>query len=246
MKPSILLVILIPMLVLASLLLWPEVDLIVSSWFHTSGKGFLLANNSWFLWLHWLAYYGARVVGVILALLAGIAYVLRKDIFCVDSKGWFFLFLALMIGPVLIANVVLKDHWGRARPREITEFGGAASFSPAWIPQLRVHRNDSFVAGDAAFGFYLPCFAFVVPLPKKSERKSLTRRFFWGGMAAGSLLGFSRIAMGAHFFSDVLFAAFFMLACCSVLHAALFGRTLTAIYWRNWFFAHGKKEVTLG
>ena len=108
----------------------------------------------------------------------------------------------------------------------MTEFGGRAAFSPALIPQATAHRNGSFVAGDAAFGFYLTAFAYMF------GRNS--RRVFWGGMAAGGAFGLARIMMGAHFLSDVLFAAFFMLLTIALLHALMFGRKDTRDFWRDW------------
>lgn len=248
MKLPIPLVILLVMLVLSCFLWWPEIDLTVSGWFYESDKKFSLAIHPLFLFMHSVAYYGARVLGVGLFVVAMVAFY-RKAVWGISGKAWLFLFIALMVGPVLLANVILKDHWGRARPREVAEFGGVYSFSPAWIPQQHARRNDSFVAGDAAFGFFLSSFAYVVPLAAASRRRekpNLSRRVFWGGMAAGSLFGFARIAMGAHFLSDVLFAAFFMLGTSALLHLAMFGSRATAIYWRNWFFVDAKKAVTPG
>jgi lipid A 4'-phosphatase len=128
-----------------------------------------------------------------------------------------------------VANVGFKDHWGRARPREVVEFGGVGSFSPALVPQFQKARpNGSFVSGDAAFGFFLPAFAYVAP-------RRLMRRVFWGGMAAGAVFGFIRLAMGAHFLSDIVYAAFFMLASSAGVHAAMYGRRETIAKWKAWF-----------
>ena len=52
----------------------------------------------------------------------------------------------------------------------------------------------------------------------------------------GLLFGAARIVTGAHFFSDVFYAGFFMLAATALLHALMYGRVQTAIYWRHWFF----------
>ena len=226
---------------LASLVIWPSVDLIVSGWFYTPGQGFLYADLPFFLVLHATAYYGSRVVGMVLAVLALIAALKRRPILAISGKNWLFLFLALMLGPVLLANVIFKDNWGRARPREVTEFGGPSQFSPAWIPEAMPHKNGSFVAGDAAFGFFLPSFAYVLPKKKSLKKKSLLpRSFFWGGTGLGILFGVSRIMMGAHFLSDVLFAAFFMYFLSAALYAGMFGRRETTTHWSNWFFVEQK------
>jgi lipid A 4'-phosphatase len=151
----------------------------------------------------------------------------RRPFLKLSGKAWLFLFLGLLIGPGFVANVVFKDHWGRARPREVVEFGGTAAFSPAFYIRKECSINCSFVSGDASFGFYLPAFAFVAP-----SRRS--RRVFWSAMALGSLFAAARVIIGAHFLSDILFAAFFMLIVNTLLHSAMFGRKKTAKCWKNW------------
>jgi lipid A 4'-phosphatase len=213
---------------LTSPVIWPRIDVVVSNLFYKAGQGFFLADEPIFVSLHWLAYYGARALGASLTLLVLAAFVKRKPVIGVNAKGWLFLLLALLIGPVLIANVGFKDHWGRARPREVIEFGGTASFSPALVPQPEIRRNGSFVSGDGAFGFFLPTLAYVVP-----QRR--TRRTFWGCMVAGALFSLARLVMGAHFFSDIVYAAFFMLLASAVVHTTMYGRIETAAHWRRWF-----------
>ncbi|MDX2027676.1 MAG: phosphatase PAP2 family protein [Alphaproteobacteria bacterium] len=204
----------------ATFTLWPQIDLIVSGWFFEASKGFFLADFPVFVFLHNLAHYGARILGVFLVAATIISYARRKALWGVSAKGWLFVFLGLLLAPGLLGNVILKDHWGRARPRDVVEFSGTENFSPALISQDAVRKNGSFVSGDAAFGFYLPSFAFIV-----SRRQS--RRFFWGGMGMGALFGLARIAMGAHFLSDVFFAAVFMLATTAGLYALMFKRSKT-------------------
>ena len=45
-----------------------------------------------------------------------------------------FIILSLAVGPGLIVNSALKEHWGRARPREITQFGGVAHYTVPFQP----------------------------------------------------------------------------------------------------------------
>lgn len=207
--------------------LWPRVDIGISGFFYHAGQGFFLANNPGFFALHWLAVVGARVLGVVLAVAAGVAMARRRMVGGLDAKAWLFLFMALLIGPGLVANTGFKDHWGRARPREIVEFGGSEKFTPFYQPHFEnARRNGSFVSGDGAFGFFLPVFAFVAV-------RSRARRVFWTMMLAGALFGFTRIVMGGHFFSDVVYAGFFMLLTISALHAAMYGRKETAARWRE-------------
>jgi lipid A 4'-phosphatase len=218
-------------LALLGTVVYPPLDIIVSGWFYKPGQGFYLESQVAFVFLHHVAVKGAWILGFAFPLCAVIAF-FRGSAFCgIAAKGWLFLFLALLIGPALIANGLLKDHWGRDRPHEIVEFGGTEAFSPALIPQKNPSRNESFVSGDGAFGFYLPCFAYLVPL---GTRRRLSRRVFWGLMATGCLFAFSRIAMGSHFLSDNLFATLLMITSAGALHTAMYGKKLTQDYWRQW------------
>ncbi len=216
---------------LLAVLAYPQLDLIVSGWFYTEGEGFLLAQNPVSLFLQEFAIKGAWSLGTVLVLTLPFFYFSNRTIGIFSSKSIAFVLLALLLGPVLITNLGFKDHWGRARPREVTEFGGASPFSPALAPQPVATRNGSFVSGDASFGFYLPCFAYLLPLG--SQRKK-SRSVFWCGMAAGGVIAFSRIGMGAHFLSDNLFAALLMLTSAAALHAWMYGRKTTRAYWREW------------
>ena len=216
---------------LMSVVVYPPLDLIVSGWFYKPTQGFYLADEGALVLLHTLAIKGAWYLGYGLFACVPIAFLMRNGFMKQPAKAWFFLLLALLVGPVLIANGGLKDHWGRARPREVHQFGGDHNFSPALIPQMNAERNESFVAGDGAFGAYLHSFAYLVPVATKRRR---SRYVFWGLAAVGSLFGLARMIMGAHFFSDVLFAALFMLASSAAIHASLYGWRSTRTYWRAW------------
>lgn len=114
-----------------------------------------------------------------------------------------FLLAVFAIGPGLVANVGLKDHWGRARPREVTEFGGARHFTPPLVPARQCVDNCSFVSGEAAAA-YTPFFAAALLFP-------LARLTLVGcGVLFGIATGLVRVSTGAHFISDVLFAGVFM------------------------------------
>lgn len=110
-----------------------------------------------------------------------------------------FVLLALLLGPGLIVNEGFKEHWGRARPRQIEAFGGRAQFTPPTVPAAQCGSNCSFVSGHAAIGFGLMAFGWVS-----------TRRRLWLalGIGSGALIGLARIAAGGHFLSDVIFSGF--------------------------------------
>jgi lipid A 4'-phosphatase len=113
-----------------------------------------------------------------------------------------FLLLAcvLAIGPGLLVNTVCKEHWGRPRPRDIVEFGGNQPFVPVGLPVDR--GGHSFPSGHAAMGFYLLTFYILW----RKERPAAAAGMLLLGLAAGVLIGIERMAVGAHFPSDVLWA----------------------------------------
>lgn len=214
----------------------PGIDIAVSGLFFEPGAGFSWRSDGVANLIHEAIQVFARVIGV--ALLLGSAYTLVRSrragreflLLGLDRRKWVFLFLSLVIAPGLVANTLLKDNFGRARPFQVEEFGGPLIHSPPMVVTDQCERNCSFVAGDPALGFWLHSFAYVV------SRRS--RLVLAGGLAAGGLAGLLRIAMGAHFFSDVLFAGAFMLGTVALLHAAMFGWSATADRWRRWVGLH--------
>jgi membrane-associated phospholipid phosphatase len=116
-----------------------------------------------------------------------------------DARAALFLVLALLLGPVLVTNLLLKDQWGRPRPHQVVEFGGSQHFQPAWVPSAQCARNCSFVSGDASAAFWL--LAPAVCLAGRWRRAALA-----GASAMGVAVGAARFLVGAHFLSDVILA----------------------------------------
>ena len=127
-----------------------------------------------------------------------------------------FLFLFYELFGV-VTNLVLKDHWGRARPKHVVEFGGAKTFTPPLIPTDQCPNNCAFVSGEAA-SIFMPFYALGLVMPQWSAVLLVVGTL--GGLAAGLV----RISQGAHFLSDVVFAGVFMALTALVLHRAVFGR----------------------
>jgi lipid A 4'-phosphatase len=221
------------LVILIGVVIWPHIDLVVSGWFYRPGEGFFLRDAPLFDALHFIAHAGSRILGFAFVLLALLAASQRRPVMKLNARAWLFLFLGLLLGAGLVANGIFKDHWGRARPREVTEFGGTVQFSPALIPADQCRHNCSFVAGDAAFGFFLPAFAYVAPPARR-------RRVFWGGMGMGVLFGLARLAAGAHFLSDVIFAAVFMQGVLAALYRFMYGAEALKSRWREWAFLSNK------
>ncbi len=109
-----------------------------------------------------------------------------------------FLLASLLLGPGLVVNAVLKEHWGRARPHQVVEFGGSQPFTPALLPANHCERNCSFVSGHSAIGFWWLALGLAWPAWR------------WRAMALGVVLGGAlsvvRIMQGGHFLSDTVFS----------------------------------------
>jgi lipid A 4'-phosphatase len=115
------------------------------------------------------------------------------------QAGFVLLFLAL--GPGLAVNFLLKEQYGRARPREIVEFGGSEQFTPFWQPG-KAGTNSSFPSGHAAIAFAVITPWFVL----REQQRRVAAGFLALGLLFGSLVGVARILQGGHFPSDILWA----------------------------------------
>jgi lipid A 4'-phosphatase len=112
-----------------------------------------------------------------------------------------FILLCVIIGPGLIINVVLKDHWGRPRPRQIVEFGGRLEYVQPLLPSPA--HGKSFPCGHCSVG-YLYAIGWWVWRRRYARRALLS---LVSGLTLGTLLGLGRMAGGAHFLSDAVWSA---------------------------------------
>ncbi|NKB45542.1 MAG: phosphatase PAP2 family protein [Alphaproteobacteria bacterium] len=125
--------------------------------------------------------------------------VLQQQFWDMSGRKAGFLLATILLGPGLIVESVLKVYSGRARPRDITTFGGDDPFTPAiWLAES-CSRNCSFVSGHAALAFWVTVFAFLLPVGQRSL-------MLMAGVVFGILMGLARMAEGAHFLSDIMFA----------------------------------------
>ena len=126
-----------------------------------------------------------------------------------------FLLLSLALGPGILANAVLKDHWGRVRPIDVTEFGGTGRFTPWWDPRGACRANCSFIGGEPSGAFWTLAPAALTP----PQWRPLA---YAAAFAFGAGIGTLRIAAGGHFFTDVVFAGVFMFLVACTLHGLIF------------------------
>jgi membrane-associated PAP2 superfamily phosphatase len=150
----------------------------------------------------------------------------------------------LACGPGLLINSLLKPHCHRPRPNQIAEFGGSQSFVPVLMIGKPAADMDfkSFPSGHASMGFFLMTPAFVL---RRSKRR-WARAFLWLGLAAGVLLGVTRIAQGRHFPSDVLWSGGLVYFTAVLLHYAV--GLHKPVAWRapSWHAFAGHSTVPMG
>ena len=188
------------------ILAFPDVDLFISDQFF-DGQSFL--KDQWWqkLLQHGLGYFlgfsFTAVLGVYLW-----SKLVRTTICEVDGKRVAYLLLVGIVGAGLIVNVAFKNNVGRARPRDVAEFGGTRQFTPPFVVTNQCRTNCSFSSGDAAAAF------FAIALATALSRR---RRYMAVAVGFGVVVSFARISAGAHFFSDTVTSFFVMLILSDVL-----------------------------
>jgi lipid A 4'-phosphatase len=183
----------------------PGIDLWFSALFYSPGSGFALEQNRLMVLLRDAFRLAFDLCALaVLALL--VAAILRRGAGPrIPARVWGFLVASLVVGPGLIANVALKDNWGRARPDAVVEFGGALPFTSPFVVSDACARNCAFVSGEGSAWAAL-CIALAVLLsPNLSRRGRVSTAAGLGVVAV--LAGGGRIAMGRHWLSDTVFGA---------------------------------------
>ena len=180
---------------------WPWLDLGFSGLFTDAAGGFPLAQVEGLQRLNLVirrSLEGLAYVAVLATLLAMAARLpLASGLRC-----WQFIAGAFVLGPGLIVNALLKEHWGRARPADVLEFGGAHHFTPVLLVTDQCRHNCSFSSGEVAMS---ATFVFVTLVLVWPRLGGIGR-----GVALAAGAGFLilsaglRITLGRHFLSDAL------------------------------------------
>jgi len=185
-------------------LAYPQFDLQLShSLYDTSTQTFPAEKWPWVKWLYqvtpeinkWVSV--AAVLFLVLSLFHPLTGKIHWRRRCI---AWLFM---VTVGIGFVVDWVLKDHVGRPRPYQTINFNGTESFVPVLHYQPLCKENCSFVSGHAAGGFVWIAWGMW-------SRRQLRRRWIWGGLAAGSFIGFARIIQGGHYLSDVVFSGWFI------------------------------------
>ena len=123
-----------------------------------------------------------------------------------------FILLCVVVGPGLIVNAVLKDHWGRPRPRQIVELGGRLEYVPPLL--LAGTHGKSFPCGHCSVGYL---YAVGWWLWRRRHPRWAAGSLA-AGVVLGTLLGIGRMAAGGHFLSDVVWSGLIALGVAHTLY----------------------------
>jgi len=194
-------------------LIWPDFDLYVSRHFYDESAGGFFWNHTFvaeFIYTATDVIAGVAIFGLPTAIVAG--WLSKKEFLVRRRRALVFVFTVLVVGPGLVVNAALKDHWDRPRPRQVVEFGGERTYEPPFNPSFACDNCHSFVSGHASIGFFFFSLALL----------SRKRKWLWLPVIAGSVIGATRIVQGGHFFSDVVFSGWAVWFCSLILYAWFF------------------------
>ncbi|HTV36574.1 MAG TPA: phosphatase PAP2 family protein [Xanthobacteraceae bacterium] len=195
---------------------YPRLDLDISAHFYNRQINLFAVNAQ-----PWVmdARAAARWLITLLVAPAGLAcigkLIMPNRRMLIGGRAALFLVATLALGPGVLTNVILKDHWGRARPIDVAELGGTFRFTAWWDPRGDCPDNCSFIAGEPSGAIWTLAPAALAP----PQWRLLA---YAGALAFGAAVGLMRIAAGGHFFTDVVFAGVFNFLLIWTAHGLLF------------------------
>lgn len=195
---------------------YPRLDIEISAFFYNRQINLFDVNAQ-----PWVMHSRAAARWLITLILAPAALaiigklIMPKRRMLIGGRAALLLVLTMALGPGILTNVILKNHWGRARPIDITELGGAYRFTAWWDPRGDCPNNCSFVAGEPSGAFWTLAPAALAP----PQWRLLA---YGGALAFGAAVGLLRLAAGGHFFSDIAFAGVFTFLLIWATHGLLF------------------------
>jgi len=176
-----------------------DADIALQRYFYSPEKGWLLQYKPFWDFLYRYGIfpgYFLAFAGLIMITLSywNVKYINYR-------KAAIVLIFTIIVGPGLVVNLLLKDHTGRPRPREITEFGGTEKFICV-CEKGATNDGKSFPCGHCSMGFYL-----AIPyLFLRNRKKILAYSVLALGVGYGIIIGIARMMAGGHFASDVLWS----------------------------------------
>ena len=186
--------------------MFPTLDINISKYFFIDGK--FISEEYTFIKILRSNLKTIMIIIPILSLILLLLFVLVKNNHYFKNHNnlrFKLVLLGFVIGPVLgcglVANLYFKDTWGRARPSYIVEFGGDKKYSQPFVKSDQCYKNCSWISGETSGAFSLLFGSLLL-------RNHI---FLVCNYILGLLVFFCRLSMGGHFFSDNIYAFFFMI-----------------------------------
>ena len=196
--------------------IWPDLDLkLAALFFDPERGGFWRACDPTYLRARDVAVWLTTLVAMPAVVALVVKFIRPRRPLLIPGRAIVLMLVTLALAPGVVANLVLKEHWGRPRPIDVAEFGGDEHFRPWWDPRGDCPKNCSFIAGEPSGAFWTMAGAAVVP----PQWRALG---YGGALAFGAAVGVLRMAAGAHFFSDVVFAGVFSFLVIWIVHGWLY------------------------
>jgi membrane-associated PAP2 superfamily phosphatase len=207
--------------------IWPDLDLKLAALFYDPVRGFWRAYDPIYLRARDVAVWLVTLVAVPAGLALALKFVQPRRPLIIPGRAIVLMLVTLALAPGVVANLVFKEHWGRPRPIDVAEFGGDEHFRPWWDPRGDCPKNCSFVAGEPSGAFWTLAGAAVVP----PHWRALA---YATALAFGAAVGILRMAAGAHFFTDWVFAGVFSFLVIWFVHGWLYRGRARGPRTRRW------------
>jgi lipid A 4'-phosphatase len=196
--------------------IYPEIDLAVARrFFDSATNSFPLAAQAIPMVVRDLLVYVITVIAAPAFIALALKLILPRRAMLIPGRAVLFLIVTLALAPGLVANVILKDNWGRPRPYSVQEFAGPEKFVPWWDPRGGCDKNCSFIAGEGSGAFWTLAPAAITPPPWRALA-------YAAALAFGTGVSAFRVAFGAHFLSDAVFAGIFTFLVIWLVHGLIY------------------------
>ena len=210
------LLILLVLALTTTLVFWlSDLDIQAAGWFyHPESPADVWPERHWWLWqmLFDFAFPFTMIVGVLAFGVYLLSYWHQKS--RRFRRQALYIVLVIALGPGVVVNMIFKDHWGRARPVHVTEFGGDFKYTP---PLKFGHTTDkSFVCGHCSVGY---SFFAVYFLAKHYKLVYLALTLLFAGT-----MGYTRMSSGGHFLSDILWSGYLVFLVAFLLYYGWYAR----------------------
>jgi membrane-associated PAP2 superfamily phosphatase len=194
----------------------PDLDLKLAALFFDSERGgFWRAYDPAYLRARDVAVWLVTLVAAPAVLALAAKFIWPRRPLIIPGRAIVLMLVTLALAPGVVANLVFKEHWARPRPIDVTEFGGEEHFRPWWDPRGDCPKNCSFVAGEPSGAFWTLAGAAVAP----PHWRALA---YATALAFGAAVGILRMAAGAHFFTDWIFAGVFSFLVIWLIHGLIY------------------------